>query len=148
MGGVATFTRLPCLDCSQNGDALGMTATSLREETSLVYRFDADVDGAFWLVRQLCEQFLRERGVRSDAIPDLLLVVTELCTGAVAGVVLRVFVGDDGGVEVVVESCGGVELGRECGDLRLAASLCDEVVLRVTPEQTVVRARRHGIVLP
>jgi hypothetical protein len=125
-----------------------MTATSLREETSLVYRFDADADGAFWLVRQLVEQFLRERSVRSDAIPDLLLVTTELCTGAVAGVVLRVFVDEHGGVDVVVESCGGVVLDRPSGDLRLAASLCDEVVVRVTPERTVVRARRHGVVLP
>ncbi|HWL36895.1 MAG TPA: hypothetical protein VNQ77_11930 [Frankiaceae bacterium] len=123
-----------------------MTATSLREETSLVYRFDADADGAFWLVRQLVEQFLRERHVRSDAIPDLLLVTTELCTGAVAGVVLRVFV-EDYDVDIVVESCGGVVLDRPQGDLRLAASMCDEVIVRVTPEQTVVRARRHGVVL-
>lgn len=124
-----------------------MTVTSLRDETSLVYRFEADNDGAYWLARQLSEQWLRERGVRSDAVCDLLLVITELCTGATAGVVLRLFVRADA-VEIVVESAGGVVLDRPVGDLRLAAGLCDEIVLRVTPERSVVTARRHGVVLP
>jgi hypothetical protein len=124
-----------------------VTVTSLRDEASLVYRFEADTSGAYWLARQLSEQWLRERNVRSDAVCDLLLVITELCTGATAGVVLRLFVQDDD-VEVVVESAGGVVLDRPTGDLRLAAGLCDEIVLRVTPERTVVKARRHGVVLP
>lgn len=122
------------------------TVPSLRDESSLVYRFEADNDGAYWLARQLSEQWLRERGVRSDAVCDLLLVITELCTGATAGVVLRLFVVGDG-VEVVVESASGIVLDRPTGDLRLAAGLCDEIVLQVKPQRTVVRARRHGVVL-
>lgn len=124
-----------------------MTTTDLRDDTSLVYRFDADHHDAFWLARQLCEQWLRERHVRADAICDLLLVATELCTGATAGVVLRMFVTGDG-VDVVVESGCGAVVDGPSGDLRLAAALCDEVVLRVTPDGTVVRARKHGVVLP
>jgi hypothetical protein len=122
--------------------------TSLRDQTSLVYRFDADHDGAFWLARQLCEQWLRERGVRRDVIPDLLLVATELCTGAVAGVVLRVELDGDS-VALQVESAGGafVDPARPAGDLRLAAAFCDELVLQVRPEGTVVRARKHGVIL-
>ena len=129
------------------GEPQGVTATSLRDETSLVYRFDAEHDGAFWLVRQLCEQWLRERRVRADVIPDLLLVATELCTGATAGVVLRVHVEDDA-VEMLVETGPGAIGDGPSGDLRLAAAFCDDVVLRVTPECSVVRARRHGVVLP
>lgn len=132
-----------------------VTATSLRDDTHFVYRFDAALDGAFWLARQLCEQWLRERHVRSDAIPDLLVILTELATGARTGdVVLRV-AAEGSDVEVTVESGGSltlpddeVVLGASGGDLRLAAALCDEVVLRVTPDRTVVRARRHGVVLP
>src|SRR5688572_18633898 len=124
-----------------------MTAADLRDDSSLVYRFDADRADAFWLARQLCEQWLRERRVRAEAISDLLLVATELCTGATAGVVLCVELDGDG-VEVVVESGGGAVVEGPVGDLRLAAALCDEIVLRVTPERTVVRARRHGVVLP
>lgn len=124
-----------------------MTSTSLRDDTCLVYRFDADHDGAVWLARQLCEQWLRDCRVRSDAIPDLLLAVTELCTGATAGVVLRGEV-TDGDVEIVVESAGGTDVDGPNGDLRLAAALCDEIVLRVTPENTVVTARRRSVVLP
>jgi hypothetical protein len=59
-------------------------------------------------------------------------------------------------VDIAVESAGTAavvpvddEVVRPSrGDLRLAAALCDEIVLRVTPERTVVRARRHGVVLP
>ena len=121
--------------------------SSLRDETELVYQFSAEHDGAFWLARQLCEGWLRDRRVRTDVIPDLLLIVTELCTGATAGVVLRL--GTEGtGVQISVESSGGAVLDRPAGDLRLAAALCDEVVLRVTPEGTLVVARRHGVVLP
>jgi anti-sigma regulatory factor (Ser/Thr protein kinase) len=134
-----------------------VSTTSLRDETHLVYRFDAASEGAVWLARQLCEQWLRERHVRSDAISDLLLVTTELCTGVAYGeVVLRV--GAEGAdVDVTVESAGtatvvlppGDDLIRPAGgDLRLAAALCDRIVLEVTPERTVVRARRHGVVLP
>jgi hypothetical protein len=136
---------------------LGVTATSLRDQTHLVYRFDAASDGAVWLARQLCEQWLRERHVRSDAICDLLLVTTEMCTGIRHGeVVLRV--GAEGAdVDITVESAGSdtVVLPSDddavrpaSGDLRLAAALCDRIVLEVTPERTVVRARRHGVVLP
>ncbi len=122
-------------------------ASSLRDQTELVYQFSAEHDGAFWLARQLCEGWLRDRRVRTDAIPDLLLVTTELCTGATAGVVLRMEVhGND--VDIAVESAGGAFVDGPNGDLRLAAALCDEIVLRVTPECTVVRARRHGVVLP
>lgn len=129
------------------GDPPGVTTTDLRDDTSLVYRFDAGHEDAFWLARQLCEQWLRERHVRTDAICDLLLVATELCTGATAGVVLRMFVANDG-VEVVVESGAGAVVDGPVGDLRLAAAVCDEVVLRVMEEGTVVRARKHGVVLP
>lgn len=122
-------------------------APSLRDETELVYQFSAAHDGAFWLARQLCEGWLRDRRVRTDVIPDLLLVITELCTGATAGVVLRLAM-DGTGVEVSVESSGGAIVDGPTGDLRLAAALCDEIVLRVTPERTVVVARRHGVVLP
>lgn len=124
-----------------------MTASGLRDQTSLVYRFDADLDRAFWLARQLMEQWLRECRVRTDAVCDLLLVTTELCTGATAGVVLRAEV-VDGGVEISVESEAGAVLDRPTGDLRLAAALCDEIVLRSSPMRMVVRARRHGVVLP
>jgi hypothetical protein len=124
-----------------------MTATDLRDTGSFVYRFDADHDGAFWLARHLCEQWLGERQVRADAIPDLLLATTELCNGASGTVVLRIHVeGSD--VEVVVESGGGVSIESPVGDLRLAAALCDELVLRVTPERSVALARRHGVVPP
>jgi hypothetical protein len=136
---------------------LGVTATSLRDQTHLVYRFDAASDGAVWLARQLCEQWLRERHVRSDAICDLLLVTTEMCTGIRHGeVVLRV--GAEGAdVDITVESAGSATIVLPSdddvvrpvsGDLRLAAALCDRIVLEVTPERTVVRARRHGVVLP
>lgn len=124
-----------------------MTHPSLRDETELVYRFSAAHDGAFWLARQLCEGWLRDRRVRTDVIPDLLLVITELCTGATAGVVLRLRM-HGAAVEMSVESAGGAVVDRPTGDLRLAAALCDEVVLRVTPEETVVTARRAGVVLP
>ena len=124
-----------------------MTGTELRDDTSLVYRFDADQRDAFWLARQLVEQWLRERHVRADAIGDLLLVATELCTGATSGVVLRINV-DGTGVEVVVESTCGAVVDAPTGDLRLAAALCDEVILRVGEDATVVRARKHNVVLP
>ena len=122
-------------------------ASSLRDETELVYQFSAEHDGAFWLARQLCEGWLRDRRVRTDVIPDLLLIVTELCTGATAGVVLRLAM-EGTGVQISVESSGGSVLDGPHGDLRLAAALCDEVVLRVTPEGALVVARRHGVVLP
>jgi hypothetical protein len=135
-----------------------VSTSSLRDQTHLVYRFDAGAQGAVWLARQLCEGWLRDRHVRADAIPDLLLVTTELCTGVRAGaVVLRVnAVGAD--VDITVESAGSAtivlppdddEVVRPGGgDLRLAAAFCDRVVIEVTPERTVVRARRHGVVLP
>lgn len=129
------------------GDSEGMTAPSLRDDTCLVYRFDADDEDAFWLVRQLMEQWLRERNVRSEAVGDLVLVTAELCTGATAGVVLRAEV-EDGGVELSVESAAGAPVDRPTGDLRLAAAFCDEVVIRCSPTGAVVRARRHGVVLP
>jgi hypothetical protein len=132
--------------------------TELRDEDTLVYRFEAGTEGAIWLARQLCERWLTERHVRSDAIADLVLAATELCSGTAlwptAHVVLRGHVhGAD--VELTVETTGtpeavladdGIRPGG--GDLRLAAALCDELVLRVTPERTVVLARKHGVVLP
>lgn len=136
-----------------------VTTSSLRDTDRLVYRFDSGSAGAFWLARQLCEQWLRERHVRSDAVCDLLLVTTELCNAAAtwpgAHVVLRGRV-DDRDVELSVESGGTASAAappvddsvRPAGDLRLAAAMCDELILRVTPEQTVVRARKHGVVLP
>jgi hypothetical protein len=124
-----------------------MGTPSLRDDTTLVYEFDADHDGAVWLARQLCEGWLRDQRVRTDAVCDLLVVMTELCTGATRGVVLRLNnTGAD--IEVAVESAGGALVDRPQGDLRLAAALCDEVVLRVTPERTVVCARSRGVVLP
>lgn len=125
-----------------------MTAASLRDQDTFVYRFDADEENAFWLARQLWEQWLRERNVRSDAIGDLLLVMTELCQGAgTDAMALRGRIVNDG-VEVEVQAGPPNVLVSQHGDLRLAAALCDEVVLRVTPEQTVVLARTHGVVLP
>lgn len=130
----------------RSGDPYEVT-TTLRED-GLVYRFDAAVDGAFWLARQLCEQWLRDHHVRSDAIGDVLLIVNELCVGAHDGRVLRVnVIGDGVVVEVTAPAPDPLDTSRH-GDLRLAAALCDEVVLRVTPEGSVVLARRHGIVLP
>ncbi|HEX8001774.1 MAG TPA: hypothetical protein VF519_03675 [Mycobacteriales bacterium] len=126
-----------------------MTTASLRDEDVLVYRFESG-DGSLWLARQLAEQWLRERGVRSDAVPDLLLAINELCTGPVDKVVLRARVVHDG-IEVEVETSAPdvfTALATPLGDLRLAAAVCDEVVLRVLPERTVVVARRHGVVLP
>ena len=124
-----------------------MTAVSLRDDTCFEYRFDAGHVDAFWLARQLLEQWMRERHVRSDAIGDLLVVTTELCTGAGEGLLLRADVhGED--VEICVESAGGALVLGEAGDLRLAAALCDEVVLKVTPERAIVRARRHCAILP
>ena len=123
-----------------------MTATGLRDETSLVYRFETGHDGAIWLARQLCEQWLRERHVRTEAIGDLILVATELCTGA-TDAVLRVRVTEHD-VELEVESSGVTFAEGPTGDLRLAAGLCDEIVLRVTPDRTFVLARLHGVVLP
>lgn len=124
-----------------------MSAAELRDDTCLVYRFDADQDDAFWLARQLCEQWLRERHVRADAICDLLLVTTELCTGASDGVVLRMDVIGNG-VEVTVESSVGAIVDGPVGDLRLAAALCDELLVKVSADSTVVRARKQGVVLP
>jgi len=137
--------------------------TDLRDTDRLVYRFDAGSEGAFWLARQLCERWLRDRHVRSDAVADLMLVATELCAAAAlwpgAHVVLRGHV-DDRDVELSVESGGTATVKRPPvpeddevvrpagGDLRLAAAMCDEVILKVTPEQTLVRARKHGVVLP
>jgi hypothetical protein len=131
----------------------------LRDQDTLVYRFEAGNDGALWLARQLCERWLTDRSVRSDAIADLVLVTTELCGSAAlwpsSRVVLRGHVvGAD--VELVVETTGTPamalptddEIQPSGGDLRLAAALCDELVLRVTPERTVVIARKHGVVLP
>lgn len=128
-----------------NDPRMGMP--SLRDDATLVYEFDADNDGAVWLARQLCEGWLRDQRVRTDAVDDLLLVVTELCTGATEGVVLRLH-NTGTGVEIGVETDGGALGDRPQGDLRLAAALCDEVVLRVTPERAVVCARRDGVVLP
>jgi anti-sigma regulatory factor (Ser/Thr protein kinase) len=132
--------------------------TELRDEDTLVYRFEADIDGSLWLARQLCERWLTERHVRSDAIDDLVLATAELCTAAAlwpsTHIVLRGhIVGAD--VELVVETSGPQlvalsddEIRPAGGDLRLAAALCDELVLRVRPERTVVIARKHGVVLP
>jgi hypothetical protein len=124
-----------------------VTAASLRDGTCFEYRFDAGHAGAFWLARQLMEQWLRERHVRTEVIGDLLVVTTELATGATDGVVLRAEAhGED--VEIAVESSSGDAVLGETGDLRLAAALCDEVTLKVTPERTVVHARRHCAILP
>lgn len=126
-----------------------MSTASLRDEDVLVYRFDS-TDGSLWLARQLVEQWLRDRRVRSDAIPDLLLAINELCTGPVDDVTLRArVVGAD--IEVEVETSAPdvfTALATPLGDLRLAAAVCDEVVLRVDPDRTLVVARRHGVVLP
>jgi hypothetical protein len=126
------------------------SAASLRDSDVLVYRFDSEGDGSLWLARQLAEQWLRERRVRTDAIPDLLLAINELCTGAVDNVVLRARVeGPD--IEVEVETAAPdvfTALATPLGDLRLAAAVCDEVVVRVTEDHTAVVARRHGVVLP
>jgi hypothetical protein len=128
-----------------------VTATSLREQDSLVYRFQAGTTESFWLARQLFAQWLRERHVRADAASDLLVVLTELCTAeaAAVGLVLRASVEEDG-VVVTVESRTPQVLAVDApsGDLRLAAALCDELTLRVRPDLTLVTARRHGIVLP
>lgn len=132
-----------------------MGTTTLRDTESLVYRFDAGTQGAFWLARQLCERWLRDNHVRRDAICDLLVVLTELCSASgPAALVLRGRVEGDA-VVLTVESAGTAaaavpvdDVVRPTGDLRLAAALCDELVLRVTPEQTAVTARRHGVVLP
>lgn len=126
-----------------------MTTASLRDGDVLVYRFDAG-DGSLWLARQLAEQWLRERHVRSDAVPDLLLAINELCTGPSENVVLRARVVGDG-IEVEVEASAPdvfTALAAPLGDLRLAAAVCDEVVLKVLPDHTTVIARRHGVVLP
>jgi hypothetical protein len=126
-----------------------MPTASLRDEDTLVYRFDAG-DGSLWLARQLAERWLRERHVRSDAVPDLLLAINELCTGPVENVVLRARVVGDG-IEVEVRTSAPdvfTALAQPLGDLRLAAAVCDEVVLRVLPDHTSVVARRHGVVLP
>lgn len=147
------------LDEPPSGDPLGVTATSLRDQTHLVYSFDAATPGAIWLARQLCEQWLRERHVRADAVQDLLLVTTELCAGATVGEVTVRVGAEDHDVEIEIESAGtdltalppsddDLAVRPSGGDLRLAAAFCDELVLRVTPERTVVRARRHGVVLP
>ena len=128
-----------------------MTATTLREQDGLVYRFQAGTTDSFWLARQLFEQWLKERHVRVDAVCDLLVVLTELCTAEAAAVGLVVRAALDGdGVVVTVESATPQVLAVDApsGDLRLAAALCDELVLRVDQDQTVVTARRHGIVLP
>jgi hypothetical protein len=137
---------------------LPVTASTLRDQDSLVYRFDPGTEGAFWLARQLCEQWLLDRHVRHDAVCDLLVVLTELCAVSApsGGLVLRTRVDGDA-IVLTVESGGTAAIVipddddvvvRPGGDLRLAAALCDELVLRVTPDQTVVTARRHGIVLP
>jgi hypothetical protein len=132
-----------------------MSSTTLRDTESLVYRFDAATPGAFWLARQLCERWLRDNNVRRDAVCDLLVVLTELCAASgPSALVLRGRVDGDA-VVLTVESAGPQAVAvpvddavRPAGDLRLAAALCDELVLRVTPEQTAVTARRHGVVLP
>lgn len=128
-----------------------MTTTTLREQDSLVYRFEAGATESFWLARQLFEQWLRERHVRADAVADLLVVLTELCTAeaSAVGLVVRSSVDGDG-VVVKVESRTPPVLAVDApsGDLRLAAALCDELTLRVGPDRTEVVARRHGIVLP
>ena len=127
-----------------------MTAITLRDQDTLVYRFEAGTPGAFWLARQLCERWLLEHHVRADAVGDLLVVLTELCTAeAVAGgLVLRAAV-DDGNVSLTVESgTAPLAVDAPTGDLRLAAALCDELVLRVRPERTSITARRHCVVLP
>jgi hypothetical protein len=136
----------------RGGDPLLVTATTLRDQTSFVYRFDAAQEGAYWLARQLCEQWLRDRHVRSDAVADLLVVVTELCAAGSGALVLRAAVDGDG-VAVTVESAPVSVVPEEDvihphGDLHLAAALCDEIVLRVTPERTTTTARRHCVVLP
>lgn len=124
-----------------------MGTPSLRDDAILVYEFDADHDGAVWLARQLSEGWLRDQRVRTDAIGDLLLVMTELCTGATEGVVLRLH-NTGTGVEIVVDTRGAALAYGPHGDLRLAAALCDEIVLRVTPDRTTICARRDGVVLP
>lgn len=125
----------------------------LRTDDFLEYRFEATSQASLWLGRQLVAQWLVERAVRQDVVPDLLVVVNELCTAAVdhrgdrsGEVRLRVWLtGTD--VEIEVEDwCGMV--GDRPPDLRLAAALVDEVVLRVRGARTVVRARAHAVVLP
>lgn len=121
---------------------------------TLEYRFDAARPDSLWLVRQLCDQWLREHHVRADAVTDLLLVVTELCTDPAPGdVVVRVSM-TNSDVEVEVEmgersplSVAGDEAPTPGGDLRLAAALVDELVLKVSPAGTVARCRRHDVLL-
>jgi hypothetical protein len=128
-----------------------MTATTLREDTTLVYRFDSAGTGAFWLARQLFEQWLRAHHVRADAVCDLLVALSEICTvqAPAGGLVLRAAVEGDA-VAFTVEAGSAVVAPGEApgGDLRLAAALVDEVALRVRPDRTWVTARRHGVVLP
>ncbi|HVF06117.1 MAG TPA: hypothetical protein VNA20_14845 [Frankiaceae bacterium] len=124
-----------------------MGTPSLRDDATLVYDFDADHDGAVWLARQLCESWLRDQRVRTDAVDDLLVVMTELCTGASEGVVLRLY-NTGTGIDIFVDSDSTALVEGPQGDLRLAAALCDEVILRATPERTTVCARRDGVVLP
>lgn len=126
-----------------------MSTASLRDQDVLLYRFDSG-DGSLWLARQLAEQWLRARHVRADAIPDLLLAINELCTGPVENVVLRARV-EGADIEVEVETSAPdvfTALATPLGDLRLAAAVCDEVVLRVEADRTLILARRHGVVLP
>ena len=144
------------LGWSRTAHPLFVTASTLRDQDSLVYRFDPGTEGAFWLARQLCEKWLLDRHVRHDAVCDLLVVLSELCAVSApsGGLVLRTRVDGDT-IMLTVESGGTAtivipddDVVRPSGDLRLAAALCDELVLRVTLDRTVVTARRHGIVLP
>jgi anti-sigma regulatory factor (Ser/Thr protein kinase) len=122
-------------------------ATELRDPRSFDYHFDAGHENALWLVRQMGEQWLREHGVRDEAVSELLLVTTELCTGAAGMVELEMRI-DGTNIEIVVATAGRPSIDMPAGDLRLAAALCDELVLRVRPGRTVAIARRHGAVLP
>ncbi len=130
---------------------------NLRDVDFLEYRFDPASTESLWLARQLVEQWLIDRRVRGDRVPDLLLATTEVCTSAVrhhpGELSLKVWL-DDGDVFIEVEENDGGDgaeygdLDGAGGDLRLAAALVDEVILRVDSGRTSVRCVARALVLP
>lgn len=124
----------------------------------LEYRVDPRSPDSLWLARQLVQQWLVEHDVRHDAVGNLVLATTELCTDAAQRtaepLVVRTWVEQrDVVLEVDSETCvgpfgdGDNETGPG-GDLRLAAALVNEVTLRVAGRRTVVHAVARDVVLP
>jgi hypothetical protein len=134
---MAGFTQKP------RGEKRGLVATPL------LHRFAPHVS-ELPVARHVLRDWLDGVALDDQAVQELLVVATELCTDAVsstaAGLVTLRAWEDDGGVVVEVEgSIGGVDTTvRSRRGLRIVEGLCDEVLTMVRGRSRFVRCRKRA----